>query len=198
MIQVLTILGSIAAFLLAKSKGAVKSVNRRVQKDGIEGFWQQNKGIVLIGLGAYVLLKYVFPMFKSVTTYATDKINDTINKTTSPEQTAATNKTPANDTDRLNYKRDAEALATAFTHDTNSKFYNLNVDEYGAWQILKKYTEYVTRDGNKIGRRAPKYQVSVLYPYYKDATGGRSLKADILNYLGSDWSYAAYVRLLAL
>jgi hypothetical protein len=67
-------------------------------------------------------------------------------------------------------------------------------DEQAAWNVLKKYTKNLTRNGKVIGKRAAKYTAPALEPFYKEVTGGRGLKADCFKLMNE----AEYAKLLPL
>jgi hypothetical protein len=141
---------------------------------------------IVLGLGAlYIAYKLFWRPISS--------IGETVASYTAGIQQAASIKTDkakstslagATDTDIINFREDASAVAMSLgTHPSSSWYQSGSEDELGAWTVLKKYTRYLWRDGKTIAKRAVKYQIESLEPFYKDVTNGRSLKADCFKYM---------------
>jgi hypothetical protein len=177
----------------------------------LDKIWKANKMLILAGIGLYILLKFrsVFAPGGAVLGTLVDTLQIKATAAQAQAAAAAATKTAqaqvqsdkaksvvlgrATGSDIENYKIDAAAIATALG-TRQMGFFEVDFtkyveDEQAAFNVLKKYTKNITRNGKVIAPRDLKYRVQALEPFYKELTGN-SLKADAYKYL-SEQPYKA-------
>jgi hypothetical protein len=173
----------------------------------MEKFLKENKNYLIIGVVLYLVFKLrnIFLPAGGIITSVLDTVqvkadaaNATANAKAANQKASAQvsldksksvvlNKATALDIE--NYRSDALAIATALGTRPTGFFGGIvdsgsyNEDEQAAFNVLKKYTKFIIRNGKAVMPRDAKYRVAALEPFYKEVTNGRGLKADVYKYL---------------
>lgn len=169
----------------------------RSVKKKAKSFYTENKTTILVIVGVFLLYK-LRGLFGIVGTVVDTASGAVAGATADLRQSAqdATDKaaiktinpsaTPA---DLVKFRSDASAIAAALGHLPGSYSNMVIADSASAMSICKKYSRVLTTnvggkavpvmDKGKAMVRKASLQLPVLYPFYKDITGGRNLLTDL-------------------